>query len=281
MEDVIQTNMLPYDPKWPVVCFDEPSKQLFGEIRKPQPTRRGSPAIVDYKYERKGVCCQLMMCEPLRGSRHVTVTERCTRQDDTHCIRVLVHRQYSRATKIRLVQDNSNTHDRASLYETFRPEEARRILDRIEFHYTTKHGSWLHMAETEINIMGRKCLDRRLDNRSLMAEEVAAWENARNARKARVHWTFTLAAAGKNSVNSTRQSKFDDITILSSALPSCNECGSKLHPTNLVHHKDGHRGASGRCEPHNLCTTKFEMLTPLLVPRVKEMLDVAGLWVNA
>ena len=150
---------------------------------------------MDYEYERKGVCCQLVMCEPLRGWRHVTVTERRTRQDYAHCIRDLVDRHYPRATKIRLVQDNLNTHDGASLYETFRPEEARRILDKIEFHYTPKHGSWLNMAETEINIMGGQCLDRRLDNRSLMAEEIAAWEDARNARKARIHWTFTLAVA--------------------------------------------------------------------------------------
>ena len=136
-----------------------------------------------------------MMCEPLRGWRHVTVTDRRTRLDYAHCIRDLVDRQYPRAAKIRLVQDNLNTHDGASLYETFRPEEARRILDKIEFHYTPKHGSWLNMAETEINIMGGQCLDRRLDNRSLMAEEVAAWESARNARKARIHWTFTLAVA--------------------------------------------------------------------------------------
>jgi len=195
MEDVIQTYMLPYDPKWPVVCFDEASRQLFGEVRPRQPTHRGSPAVVDYEYEPKGVCCQLMMCEPLQGWRHVTVTDRRTRQDYAHCIRDLVDRQYPRATKIRLVQDNLNTHDGASLYETFRPAEARRILDKIEFHYTPKHGSWLNMAETEINIMGRQCLNRRLDNRSLMAEEVAAWENARNARKARIHWTFTLAIA--------------------------------------------------------------------------------------
>jgi DDE superfamily endonuclease len=195
MEDVIQTYMLPYDPKWPVVCFDEASRQLFGEVRPRQPTRRGSPAVADFEYERKGVCCQLMMCEPLRGWRHVTVTDRRTRQDYAHCIRDLVDRHYRHATKIRLVQDNLNTHDGASLYETFRPEEARRILDKIEFHYTPKHGSWLNMAETEINIMGRQCLDRRLDNRSLMAEEVAAWESARNARKARIHWTFTLAVA--------------------------------------------------------------------------------------
>jgi DDE superfamily endonuclease len=195
MKDVIQTYMLPHDPKWPVVCFDEASRQLFGEVRSPQPTRPGSLALKDYKYERKGVCCQLMMCEPLRGWRHVTVTDRRTPQNKAHCIRDLVDRHYPRTTKIRLVQDNLNTHDGASLYEIFRPEKARRILDKIEFHDTPKHGSWLNMAETEINIMGGQCLDHRLDNRSLMAEEIAAWENARNARKARIHWTFTLAVA--------------------------------------------------------------------------------------
>ena len=195
MEDVIQTYLLPYDPAYPVVCFDEACKQLFGHVNAPRPAHPGRPGRVGYEYERKGVCHQLMACEALRGWRHVTVTDRRTRQDYAHCIHDLVDRHYPRATRIRLVQDNLNTHDGASLYETFRPEEARRILDKIEFHYTPKHGSWLNMAETEINIMGRQCLDRRLDNRSLMAEEVAAWENARNARKARIHWTFTLAVA--------------------------------------------------------------------------------------
>jgi hypothetical protein len=195
MEDVIQTYMLPYDPKWPVVCFDEASQQLFGEVKPPEPTRPGAPARVDYEYERKGVCCQLMMCEPLRGWRHVIVTARRTRLDYAHCIRDMVDRHFPRVTKIRLVQDNLNTHDGASLYEAFPPEEARRILDKIEFHYTPKHGSWLNMAETEINVMGGQCLDRRLDSQGLMAEEVAAWEDKRNALKVRIHWTFTLAAA--------------------------------------------------------------------------------------
>jgi hypothetical protein len=195
MEDVIQTYIRPYDPKYPVVCFDEASKQLFGEVRPSEMVRHGAPARVDYEYERKGVCCQLVMCEPLRGWRHVTVTERRTRRDYAHCIRDLVDRYFPRATKILLVQDNLNTHDGASLYEAFPPEEARRILDRLEFHYTPKHGSWLNMAETEINIMNRQCLDRRLDSQKLMAEEIAAWETERNSRKARIHWTFTLAVA--------------------------------------------------------------------------------------
>ena len=195
MEDVIQTYQLPYDPKYPVVCFDEASKQLFGEVRPPRPTRPGMPAQEDYEYERKGVSNQLMMCEPLRGWRHVRVTERRTRKDYAGCVRELVDVYYPRAKAIRLVQDNLNTHDGASLYEAFSPEEARRILDKIEFHYTPKHGSWLNMAETEINIMNGQCLDRRLEGRGLLAKEVAAWENERNARKACIHWTFTLNAA--------------------------------------------------------------------------------------
>ena len=134
MEDVIQTYMLPYDRKWPVVCFDEASGQLFGEVRLPEPVRAGAPASVDYEYQRKGVCCQLMMYEQLRGWRYVTVTERRMRRDYAHCIRDLVDRFYPWATKIRLVQDNLNTHDGASLYEAFPPEEARRILHKIEFH---------------------------------------------------------------------------------------------------------------------------------------------------
>lgn len=144
MEDVIQTYRLPYDPRYPVVCFDEACKQLFGEVRPPRRARRGKPTRVDYEYERKGVCHRLLMCEPLRGWRHVEVTERRTRRDYARCVRDLVDRYYPRARMIRLVQDNLNTHDGASLYEAFAPEQARRLLDWIEFHYTPKHGSWLN-----------------------------------------------------------------------------------------------------------------------------------------
>jgi hypothetical protein len=195
MEDVIQTYLLPYDPRYPVVCFDEASKQLFGEVRPPRRPRPGRPAQVDYEYERKGVCHQLLMCEPLRGWRHVKVTARRTRRDYAECVRELLDVYYPGVEKIRLVQDNLNTHDGASLYEAFRPEEARRLLDKIEWHYTPKHGSWLNMAETEIGIMNGQCLDRRLDDQALIATEVAAWEDRRNAQKARIHWTFTLAVA--------------------------------------------------------------------------------------
>jgi hypothetical protein len=195
MEDVIQTYLRPYNLLFPVVCFDEACKQLFGQVREPQLTEPGQPARQDYEYERKGVCCQMMMCEPLRGWRHVKVSERRTRRDYALCIRELVDVHYAKAAKVLLVQDNLNTHDGASLYEAFKPEEARRVLDKIEWHYTPKHGSWLNMAETEISIMNCQCLDRRMDCQEKIAREVAAWENKRNARQARLHWTFTLAAA--------------------------------------------------------------------------------------
>jgi hypothetical protein len=195
MEDVIQTYMLPYDPSYPVVCFDEACKQLFGEVRPTRRTRSGSPAQADYEYERKGVCHQLLMCEPLRGWRHVRVSARRTRRDYAACVRELVDVHYPGVVKIRLVQDNLNTHDGASLYEAFAPAEARRLLDKIEWHYTPKHGSWLNMAETEIGIMNSQCLDRRLDSVERIAAEVALWERKRNAQEARMHWTFTLAVA--------------------------------------------------------------------------------------
>ncbi len=195
MEDVIQTYLLPYNPLYPVVCFDEACKQLFGEVRPCRLPRPGAPAQEDYEYERKGVCHQLMMCEPLRGWRHVKVSERRTRRDYAQCVQELVDVYYPHVRKIRLVQDHLHTHDGASLYEMFPPEQARRLLDKIEWHYTPKHGSWLNMAETEIRIMNGQCLDRRLDCQAKLAAEVAPWESKRNALQARIHWTFTLAAA--------------------------------------------------------------------------------------
>ena len=195
MEDVIAVYELPYDPQYPVVCFDEACKQLFGEVRPAQPAQPGRPARQDYEYERKGVCHQLVLCEPLTGWRHVRVTERRTRKDYAECLRELVDVYFPEAKKIRLVQDNLNTHDGASLYEAFPPEEARRILDRLEFHYTPKHGSWLNLAESEISIMNSQCLGCRLESVAAVAAQVAPWEEARNAKGIRVHWTFTVAAA--------------------------------------------------------------------------------------
>jgi hypothetical protein len=197
MEDVITIYQMPYDAQYPVVCFDEACKQLFGEVREPLPLEPGQPRRQDYEYERKGICHQLMLCEPLTGWRHARVTERRTRKDYAECLRELVDVYFPGALKIRLVQDNLNTHDGASLYEAFAPEEARRILERLEFHYIPKHGSWLNLAESEISIMNRQCLGGRLESVEEVAQQVAPWEEKRNALQVRVHWQFTVAAARK------------------------------------------------------------------------------------
>lgn len=193
MEDVTQTYQRPYDPKYPVVCFDEACKHLFGEVRTPRRWR--GRVQVDYDYERKGVCHRLLMCEPLRGWRPVRVRARRTRKDYALCVRELVDVPYPEAKKIRMVQDNRNTHDGASLYEAFAPAEARRLRDKIEWHSTPQHGRWVNRAEMGIGIMHGQCLDRRLDSREKIATEVAAWESKRDAQEARIHWTSTRAVA--------------------------------------------------------------------------------------
>lgn len=195
MEDVLATYALPYDPKTPVVCMDEASKQLIGEVAAPLPTRPGQAKGVDYEYERKGVCSLFVFCEPLAGWRRVEVAAQRTRKDWAACVRDLVDEYYPDAKKIRLVLDNLNTHTGASLYEAFAPDEARRILERLEFHYTPKHASWLNMAEIEIGVLTRQCLDRRLEDQEAIRKETAAWEEERNAKAAKIHWTFTIGAA--------------------------------------------------------------------------------------
>lgn len=195
MEDVLEVYGRPFDPECPVVCLDEQSKQLIGETRSPLPAEPGQPAKVDYEYERKGTCNLFMMCQPLGGWRHVKVTDRRTRKDWAECIRDLVDVHFPGARKVILVEDNLNTHDGASLYEAFSPDEARRILERVEFHSTPKHGSWLDMAETELSILTRQCLDRRIADSAEVTREVAAWEAERNEKRSRIHWTFTISAA--------------------------------------------------------------------------------------
>jgi hypothetical protein len=195
MEDVLQVYQRPYNPNFPVVCLDEASKQLIGEVAAANPPAPGKPARIDYEYERNGTCNLFMMCEPLRGWRHVRVTERRTRKDWALCVKELLDEYYPTAEKVVLVEDNLNTHNGASLYEAFPPEEARRLLDRLEFHSTPKHGSWLDMAETELGILHRQCLDRRIDRAAGVARQAEAWEVDRNGRQVRIHWTFTTAMA--------------------------------------------------------------------------------------
>lgn len=195
MEDVLEVYQRPYDPLRPQVCLDETSKQLTKEIRTPRPVRPGHPAQVDSEYERNGTANLFMMFEPLRGWRHVEVTERRTKIDFAHVIRDLVDVHYPRAETIVLVMDNLNTHKVASLYEAFPPAQARRLIEKLEIHHTPKHGSWLDMAETELGVLSRQCLDRRLPDRDTLTSEVAAWETSRNAAESKVHWRFTTADA--------------------------------------------------------------------------------------
>ena len=191
MEDVLEVYKRPYDPQYPVVCLDEQSKQLIAETRTPIAAAAGRPARVDYEYERRGTANLFMQFDPLGGRRRVKVTERRTLIDFAHVLRELVDEEYPAATKIVAVMDNLNTHRPAALYEAFEPKEARRILERLEIHYTPKHGSWLNMAETELGILSRQCLDRRIEHRELLTNEVAAWETSRNTIKCRVNWRFT------------------------------------------------------------------------------------------
>jgi hypothetical protein len=195
MEGVLEVYHRPYDAKRPVVCFDEASKQLVKETRTPIAAAPGRPATTDYEYERNGTANMFMIFEPLGGRRHVAVTERRTAVDYAQAIKYLVDVSYREADKIVLVQDNLNTHKPASLYEAFSPEEARRVIERLEIHYTPKHGSWLNMAETELSILSRQCLDRRLPDRATLTSEVAAWERSRNEAKCRIDWQFTTADA--------------------------------------------------------------------------------------
>lgn len=195
MEDVLDVYQRPYDASRPVVCLDEASKQLVRETRGPIPPSPGQPERVDYEYERNGTANLFMAFEPLAGRRRVQVTERRTKIDFAHVVRELVDEQYPKADTVVLVMDNLNTHRLSSLYEAFAPDEARRLIGRLEVHHTPKHGSWLNMAETELAVLGGQCLDRRIGERDELRAEVAAWEKARNAAKCRVDWQFTTADA--------------------------------------------------------------------------------------
>ena len=195
MENVLEVYQRPYDESRPVVCLDEQSKQLVIETRKPIPPQPGQPAKEDYEYERNGTANLFMMFEPLVGWRHVKVTERRTKIDFAEVIKELVDEHYSYADKIVLVMDNLNTHKVGSLYEAFTPTEARRLIEKLEIHYTPRHGSWLDMAETELSTLTRQCLDRRIPDRETLEQEVSIWETSRNAAEATVDWQFTTKDA--------------------------------------------------------------------------------------
>ncbi len=195
MEDVLDVYQRPVDPKRPQVCLDETSRQLLGEGRPPRPPAPGHPARRDAEYTREGVVNLFLVCEPLRGWRQVRVSEQRTRLDWAHCVKDLVDVHYPDAEQIVLVMDQLNTHSPASLYEAFPPVEAKRLANKLEIHYTPKPGSWLNMAEIELSILQRQCLDRRLADRPALEREVAAWTADRNRAIRTIDWRFTTADA--------------------------------------------------------------------------------------
>ena len=195
MEDVIEVYHRPPDPDRPVVCVDEAGKQLIGEVREPLPMRAGRPAKEDSEYVRHGTANLFMAFEPLGGKRLVEVTERRTAVDFARFVKGLLDESYPDASKVVLVTDNLNTHGVGSLYEAFAPAEARRLAERIEWHFTPKHGSWLNMAEVELSVLSRQCLDRRIPDRATLTAEVAAWQAERNAAGVKADWQFTTADA--------------------------------------------------------------------------------------
>ncbi len=191
MENILDVYKRSYDETHPLICMDESSKQHLKETRQPIPAKPGSVEKYDTEYERNGVSNLFMFFEPLEGRRHVAVTDQRTALDWAHQIRHLVDVMYPRAERISLVMDNLNTHTGASLYKAFPPEEARRLLDKLEIHYTPKHGSWLNMAEIELSILSRQCLDRRIPDQKALRIEVATWQKNRNASARPMEWRFT------------------------------------------------------------------------------------------
>ena len=195
MEDVLHLYAESYDPVRPVVCFDELPYQLVDDSRPPLPRAPGLPVRDDYEYVRRGTCNLFGCFEPLAGRRRIVVTERRTKEDFAEAMRVLVDEWYPEAEKVRIVLDNLNTHTGAALYAAFVPAEARRILERVEWHYTPKHGSWLNQMEIEWSVLTRQCVDRRIGDLETLAREVAAWEAPRNAARVTVDWRFGVSEA--------------------------------------------------------------------------------------
>lgn len=194
MEMVLDVYKRPFDPLHPVVCMDESPKQLIAETKVPIPSSPGVPAKHDYEYKRCGVCNVFISCEPLAGKRTVKVTERKTKRDWA-CFIEEIAGQYKSAEKITLVMDNLNTHNPGALYESFPPDKAKALWDRFQFVYTPKHGSWLNMAEIELNVLTGQCLKRRIDDIEFVKKEVAAWQIARDNKGAKVNWQFTAEDA--------------------------------------------------------------------------------------
>jgi hypothetical protein len=195
MEDVLDVYARPLDPKRPQICFDERPVQLIGEVYEPLPAKPGQVRRYDYEYERNGTANLFVMCQPLTGWREVKVTDQRTKTDFAHCMKDLVDVYFPEVEVIRIVLDNLNTHTPGALYEAFEPQEARRILRKLEFHYTPKHGSWLNMAEIEISVLSRQCLKQRVGTTDHLLHVTQKWTQRRNAQKATINWDFDVTKA--------------------------------------------------------------------------------------
>lgn len=195
MEAVLEVYQTAYNPDVPVICIDEATKQLVKETRVPIAAKQGQSERIDYEYERNGTANLFMVCEPMVGWRRVEVTQQRTAVDYAHLLKTIVDRDYAQADKVIVIADNLNTHSPASLYKAFDPQEAQRILNRLEFCHTPKHGSWLNMAEIELSILSRQCLDRRIPDMDKLKTEVAAWQDNRNHEETWINWRFTTADA--------------------------------------------------------------------------------------
>jgi hypothetical protein len=195
MEDVLEVYERPFDAKRPLVCLDEAAKQIIGEVREPLLMQLGQPQRYDNEYERRGTCALFMLFEPLAGRREVVVRERRTALDYAHVIRHLCDEVHPDVEQIVLVQDNLNTHGVHSLYQAFAPSEAQRLAQRIEWHYTPKHGSWLNMAELELSVLARQCLQERMETQQNIQTQITAWQKRRNAAQTKVEWRFGVQDA--------------------------------------------------------------------------------------
>jgi len=195
MEDVLEVYKRPYDPKRPLLCIDEMPKQLLMDVEEPLPMFPGNPKRIDYSYKRGGVADLFMLFEPLAGKRHIEITDQRRRVEWAEVMRIVSDELYPEAEKIVVVQDNLNTHVLAAFYLAFEPNEARRLVERFEMHYTPKHGSWLNMAEIEFSALVRQCLDRRIPDKDTLIREVKAWQDQRNSEVIKVQWQFTTADA--------------------------------------------------------------------------------------
>jgi hypothetical protein len=195
MEDVLEVYKRPLDAKRPLLCMDEMPKQLLSDTRDPLPVAPGKSARQDYEYKREGVADVFMLFEPLVGKRQIEITDQRRREEWAQVMRKVSDELYPLAEKIVVVMDNLNTHTPAAFYQVFEPSEARRLVERFEFHYTPKHGSWLNMAEIELSALVRQCLDRRIPDKERMIQEVKAWQDQRNSEVVKVHWQFTTADA--------------------------------------------------------------------------------------